>query len=270
MTVPATGLARMHMFWHGAALSRVERLAMSSFVAQGHPLSLHVYEEPAGVPRGVELADAGNILPVAQMFRHRKTGSYAMFADWFRFCVLLRLGGIWADTDCVCLQPLRYPTAEVFGWEDELQINTAIVGLPAGHELAAWMADCSARPNRILPYDSWRIIWRKLKRRMRPGSGRDRVKWGESGPPGFTAAARHLGYANLALPPWHFYPVHYRQWRIVFAGDQRGLLDQLSASRALHLWNEMMRREPGFDKNGRFPPDSLFEQLWARYLRSDT
>ena len=37
-------------------------------------------------------------------------------------------------------------------------------------------------------------------------------------------------------------------------------------SRALHLWNEMMRREPDFDKNKRFAPSSLFEQLCRRYL----
>ena len=43
-------------------------------------------------------------------------------------------------------------------------------------------------------------------------------------------------------------------------------LATIAASYGLHLWNEMSRRSPGFDKNGRFPPDSLFEQLCARYL----
>jgi hypothetical protein len=243
---------------------------MSSFLAHSHAVTLHVYEEPAGVPCGVDLADARQILPAALLFRHRKTGSYAMFADWFRYCVLYRLGGIWADTDCVCLQPLRYPTAEIYAWEDERQINNAILGLPVGHELAGWMADCCARPNRFLPYDSARTIWRKVQRRMRPGNGRELVKWGEYGPEGFTAAARHLGYTDRALPSWHFYPVHYRQWRIVFDGRQPDLQAQFTASTALHLWNEMMKREPGFDKNARFPAPSLFEQLWARYVRSDT
>ena len=38
----------------------------------------------------------------------------------------------------------------------------------------------------------------------------------------------------------------------------------------LHLWNEMARRQPGFDRDGRFPEGSLFEQLWARYITSDS
>ena len=39
-------LPSVHMFWHGPPLSRIERLCMSSFVAHGHAVRLHVYEEP--------------------------------------------------------------------------------------------------------------------------------------------------------------------------------------------------------------------------------
>ena len=218
------------------------------------------------MPPEVKLADARDALPAVALFRHRKTGSYATFADWFRYSVLARCGGVWADTDCVCLRPLKY-AAEIYAWDDELQINNAILGLPARHELVMWMADNCARPNRFLPYDSARIIWRKLRRRAHSGSGRDRVKWGKYGPMGFTVAARYLGYADRALPPWHFYPVHYREWRLVFAPDQPGVAERLARSSVIHLSNERMRREPGFDKNARFPPTSLFEQLCGRYLR---
>ena len=46
-------LPSVHMFWHGPPLSRIERLCMSSFVAHGHTVQLHVYEEPKRVPAGV-------------------------------------------------------------------------------------------------------------------------------------------------------------------------------------------------------------------------
>jgi len=98
------------------------------------------------------------------------------------------------------------------------------------------------------------------------GNRRANVKWGEYGPSGFTSAARHLGYAGNALPAAHFYPVHYQSWRTVFDGSMERTAAQLSESRALHLWNEMMRRHPGFDKNGQFPSHSLFEQLCRQYL----
>jgi hypothetical protein len=261
--------ADIHMFWHGAALSRIERLCMASFVANGHPVALHVYDEPSGVPPGVKLLDARHVLPESSVFRHRKSGSYAIFADWFRYRVLQQHGGIWADTDVVCLRRLSYERPEVYAWVDELHINNAILGLPAGHALAAWMVRCCEEPNRIQPYDDRRVRWRKLRRRWLESNSRGNVKWGESGPVGFTAAARYLGFADQALPSWHFYPVHYGAWKGVFDGtldDSGGLI---ARSSALHLWNDMARRDASFDKNGRFPAHSLFEQLCSRYLKTE-
>jgi hypothetical protein len=259
----------IHMFWHGPALSRVERLCMASFMAHGHRVHLHVYEQPQGVPLGVYVVDASNVLPERQLFRHPKTGSMAMFADWFRYCVLYAQGGVWADTDVVCLQALVYGDPEIYAWEDERQINNAVLGLPAGSALALWMAQCCENPNRILPYDDGRSKRRKWRRRFLEGNRRANVKWGEFGPVGFTAAARHFGLAAKALPPWHFYPIHYRGWQDIFTSASGDLSALLGQSRALHLWNEMMRREPGFDKNARFPANSPFEQLCSRFLGDD-
>ena len=263
-------LPMVHMFWHGPRLSRMERLCMSSFIAQGHQVVLHVYEQPAGVPHGVQLTDAATTLPRQHLFRMKGNNSVAGFADWFRFQLLHDQGGIWADTDVVCLKPLSYPHQEVFGWQDQDTINVAVLGLPAGHELARWMIECWRHPNRVLPYDSPRLRRHKLLRRLQPGDSRRHVEWGEFGPYGFTLAARHLGYERLAVPYWHFYPIGYQNWHTIFDDSLRGNPHVIEASSALHLWNEMVRREPGFDKNARFPPDSLFEKLCARYLKSDS
>ncbi len=264
-----TQRAPIQMFWHGATLSRLEQLCMASFLAHGHPVRLHVYEEPKGVPPGVQLIDASLTLPREYLFHHAESGSVAMFADWFRYQLLYEQGGIWADTDVACLKPLTYPQSELFARQDEHIINNAVLALPAGHELAAWMVACCREPNRVLPYDSVRTRRRKLKRRLLQGNRRANVAWGENGPQGFTQAARHLGYEDRALPYWHFYPVHYLNWRAVFDSSLRDNPGIIAASTTLHLWNEMTRRTPGFDKNARFPPDSLFERLCARYLRTD-
>ncbi len=162
-------LSPIHMFWHGAALSRLERLCMVSFLAHGHPVRLHVYEEPAGVPAGVQVIDANRTLPQRFLFHHGESGSVGIFADWFRYQLLYEQGGIWADTDVVCLKPLRYPQRELFGRQDEQIINNAVLALPAGHELAAWMVACCREPNRMLPYDSRRTRRRKLQRRLLQG-----------------------------------------------------------------------------------------------------
>jgi hypothetical protein len=254
------------MFWHGSPLSRIERLCLSSFVAHGHNVLLHVYDEPANIPKGITLADASAILPRDRLFKHAKTGSFALFADSFRYRLLLEHGGLWVDTDVVCLKPFEFATPEIYAWQDELIINNAVLGLPKGHRLAQWMNDVCERPNRILPYDSVKMRRRKLMRQWLPGNALRHVAWGETGPNGLTAAARHLHCTGAALPFWHFYPIPYSNWHTVFDSSLRDNPGVLSASHGLHLWNDMSRRSPGFDKDGCFPPDSLFEQLCARYL----
>jgi len=259
----------VHMFWHGAALSRIERLCMASFIANGHPVHLHVYDEPAGVPRGVMMVDAENILPRRYLFKHAASGSFAIFADWFRYRLLYEQGGLWVDTDMVCLKTFDHQTQEIYAWQDERAINNAVLGLPRGHRLAEWMVRCCEHPNRILPYDPFKTRRRKLTRKFLPGDGRKRTKWGESGPSGLTLAAQHLDCAAQALPFWHFYPIHYLNWRAVFDTSLRENPNIVAGSYGLHLWNEMARQAPGFDRNAAFPRESLFERLCARYLRSD-
>jgi hypothetical protein len=258
-------LPTVHMFWHGALLSRIERLCMASYVANGHELCLHVYDEPQGVPRGVSLCDARALIPARRMYRHEKTGSLALFADYFRFRILHAVGGIWSDTDVVCLRPLAYTHAEIFAWQEPGLLNVAVLGLPAGHPLADWMASCCEEPNRVLPYDDLRFRARKWRRRWFGGNRRGNVIWGEVGPDGFSRAAKHFDYTRKALSPSEFYPVHWRDWKRVFSEGNFDWDDALRESKALHLWNELLRRNQ-VDKNAYFAPSSLYEQLCRRYL----
>ncbi len=256
------------MFWFGSPLSRLERLSIASFLAHGHPVHLHTYEDVGPVPSGARVLDATQVLPREYLFHHRRTGSVGLFSDWFRYRLLHEQGGIWADSDIVCLRPLDYPGDEIFGWETERYLNNAVLGLPKGHALAAWLAACCENPNRILPYDSFSLRLRKWRRRFLQGDRRDRVRWGEYGPKGLTHAVRHFGLLSRALPSWHFYPVPFEQWHSLYESPAPGADAWLDRSYAVHFANNQMRSRPGFDKNGRFPDDSPFERLWRRYVRS--
>lgn len=252
------------MFWHGPRLSRMERLSISSFLAQGHGVDLYVYEAPDGIPAGTRVRDAAEIIPREHLFHHRRTGSVGTFADWFRYKLLAERGGLWVDTDIVCLRPFDYPEPEIFGWQDGSLINNAVLGLPAGHELARWLVRACENPNDALPYDAIDIRLRKWRRRHLQGNRRDRVRWGEFGPKGLTAAVEHLGLRPRALPPEHFYPVRCEDWQSLFTSSVSTAWPD--EARAVHLWNNMTAQAPGFDKDARFPADSPFERLCARYL----
>ncbi|HEV7715772.1 MAG TPA: glycosyltransferase, partial [Steroidobacteraceae bacterium] len=227
-------LPTIQMFWHGAPLSRMERLAIVSFQQNGHPVDLYTYDELSGVPPGVQLRDAEQILPRSALFRHRRTQSLALFADWFRYRLLFERGGIWADVDVVCLKPFDYSNDEVYAWQDDRYINNAVLGLPKGHALASWLDKCCENPNEMLPYDDLGIRLLKLRRRVLQGDRREGTRWAENGPKGLTRAARHLGYADRALPSWHFYPVSPEQHNSLFASPKEGQQIVFNGSRAVH------------------------------------
>jgi Alpha 1,4-glycosyltransferase conserved region/Glycosyltransferase sugar-binding region containing DXD motif len=259
-------LPTIQMFWHGAPLSRMERLSMASFLAHGHPLDLYVYEEPRQLPPGVRLREAQQVLSQSLLFRTRRSGSLAPFADWFRYRLLLERGGLWADADVVCLRPLSFSAPLIFGWADSELVNNAVLGMPAGHPLAAWMSGICEHPNRVVPYDGLGTRLRKWRRRVLHRDARERLTWGELGPKGLTRAAQHLGYLGEARPARDFYPVPCPAWRLLFEDGAQSRSLSLADSYCVHLWNEMTRRQPGFQRNGSFPADSPFEQLCRRYL----
>lgn len=93
-----------HMFWAYGEFSMLERLAAASFVANGYRLKLWSYGEIGNVPQGVERCDARGVVPESRVFTYHD-GSYAGFADLFRYTLLSREGGLWADTDVICLAP---------------------------------------------------------------------------------------------------------------------------------------------------------------------
>jgi hypothetical protein len=259
-------LPAIQMFWHGSPLSRIERLSMISFLSNGHDVHLYIYDEPRGVPAGVQLKDAADILPRSDLFFHRRNQSVAHFSDWFRYRLLFERGGLWSDTDMVCLEPFDYPSPIVFAWQDDHYLNNAVLGLPAGDPMAEWLARSCERPNQMLPYDNLRRRLAKLKRRVK-GQGREWVRWGDTGPYGLTSAARHFRYIGHALPKWHFYPVAYEENRLLFESAPSGTRSIFDGSRAVHLWNQLI---DGAEKNSKFPSDSPFEQLWTRYLDGAT
>ena len=108
----------IHMFWIGGPLDAISWLSISSFIKHGFTVNLWGYRPfLKKVPHGTILRDASDILPETAVFQHRN-GSWAPFSDWFRFTLLYKEGGAWADTDVICLQPFDIPE-NVFCGEKE-------------------------------------------------------------------------------------------------------------------------------------------------------
>lgn len=126
--------------WVGPKLRWIEQMSMKSYLLNGWRYKLFVYEEPEGVPDGVEICDAASILPRSTIFREGDAsgahkGSLGAFSDLFRYAMLARVGGLWTDTDVINLRPFDAEGKRIVAseWTDAGLIgpNGAMMAAPA-------------------------------------------------------------------------------------------------------------------------------------------
>lgn len=234
--------APIQSLWIGSRLSNLERLTIRSFQRQGHPFHLYVYDPVDGVPAGTRIVDAGEILPASRIFQYRSAKSYAGFANLFRYKLLHERGGWWADLDVVCLRPFDFAADYVFSSEEDGPVRTVTSGV------------FKAPPRAPVLAAAWQTADAKDP---------DLLRWGETGPRLLDELVTKFGLGHYVEPPGTFMPIPWQQWRRILEPDDGQLLPP--AARAVHLWNEMWRRE-GLDKDRSYPADSLFERLKQRYL----
>lgn len=229
--------------WIGNRLSAMEQLCPASFMCHGHEFHLYTYGDVENAPPGTILKDAETILPAAMIFQYKKHKSYAAFANYFRYKLLLEKGGWWVDMDMVCLRPFDFEEEYVFSSEinkGRILVNIGAIKVPPHSQLAK---------------TNWEVCCSK---------SRHKLAWGETGPRLMYATVRQLRLTKYVKPVITFCPVHYEHWSSVLDPDVE--LDfEDDRIYAIHLWNEMWRRA-GKDKDAKYHPHCIYEQLRARYL----
>jgi len=197
------------------------------------------------VPAGVVLLDAAEILPASRVFRYKDHPSFAGFANFFRYKLLVERGNWWVDLDVVCLKPFRFSSDHVFASEHRSNtdmtevVTSSIIRAPAGSEAMtlAWEECCRRDPATL--------------------------KWGETGPALLQSVVHDLGLAREVYPAKTFCPVpHYLFFDAITPGRP---WDFNRRTYAIHLWNEMWRRND-LDKNGTYSRICLLEELKRTYL----
>lgn len=228
--------------WIGARLSAMERLCISSFLSLGHPFHLYVYDHVEGIPLGTTVMDANTVLPASRIFTYRRHNTYAGFANFFRYKLLLEKGGWFVDADLICLKPFDFDAPYVFsseGLEGRQTINVGAIKVPPGSQVMeyAW-SECE-----------------KLDT--------NQLEWSQCGPQLAERAIDACGLNDYVQRPEVFCPVYFTDWQRILEPDAGLAFD--GRTYAVHLWNELWRRA-GQDKDCAYPSDCLYEQLKQRYL----
>lgn len=240
--------------WIGSELSKMEQLSIQSFLSNGHVYHLYHYQPIANVPKGAILKDANEIIPESEIYRY-KNGSVSAFSNLFRFTMLYKLGGYWADTDLVCIKPFFQKKPYLIVTEPNQNftqnvITSCLIKMPKDSEAAK-------RGIEIQLQNKAKILSGEMEWGSGPSCVRQLVKeftLEEYVLPWQTVSTTNWNYWYSLIKPEHFYPKQVITKR---EDMPRGMI-------AVHLWHEMWRKQ-NLDKNQRFHIMSLFEQLKILY-----
>ncbi len=245
--------------WVGDSLSLMEIFSIKSFLANGHIYHLYVYDKVRNVPEGCIIKDANEILPAANIFKYEygvHKGSYAGFANLFRFKLLLEKEGIWSDLDVGCLKHFDFNDPYLFSSELDGNknriINNTIIKVPVNSQI---IADCYREGKNM---NNKQLVWRR--------NGSDLI----------AKYIHEYKMEHFIASPSTFCPINYWEWyKFIENGFDAKIL---KTSYAIHLWQEMWRRAaiknkrywvirrnmP--DKNKLYSPKTLYGYLQKMYL----
>lgn len=128
----------INMLWVSGPLPWYAQLSIRSFLKQGHRVHLYHFGDVDSIPEGCEERDANGVLDRSHIFGFRGPGRYAgylsVFADWFRYELLLTKGGWWSDADVVAMKSFGTPSNYVFAssWEPTVPnyVNNNVIFVP--------------------------------------------------------------------------------------------------------------------------------------------
>ena len=244
--------------WIGSSMGALERACLRSVVRHGHSLTLYCYGRPDGVPEGVDLADAAQVLPEKEVTAYRN-GSFSLFSNRFRYELQRRGLGTWVDCDAYLLAPLDGKRPYLIGEYEPGKLNPGILRIPP---------DSSLLPALLAPFEEkmvpywlpWPAKVAAYLRRVATGrTGVALMPWGTTGPLALTEVVRRLGVTVDPLPPEVLYPVRWQDAHWIADPEQR-LEDRIAPGAvSVHLWNERIKHL----KAKPAPPPSFLARIQA-------
>ena len=216
-------------FWSGP-LNLREYVCFNSFIKNNHQFEVYTYDSLSNLPKGVIIRDASEIIPIDEYKKYKSKFSkrWAIFADKFRYLLLLKKGGWWVDADIVCLSPIiniKDDQSFMCFQHDEF-INNACLKFTKGDEVMKYCVDYIEKWEKDNNYN-YEKLW-----------------WGQIGPFLITEAIKKLNRIDEVFDSKFAYPCPYNETLDLINPSKSEKLRILSKdSYFCHLWNEILYRE---------------------------
>lgn len=236
--------------WVGNKISKLEYISYSSFLNNGFEYWLYTYEDVAGLPQKVIQKDANEILD-KKLIQFDKNGSIGGFSDLFRWTLMYKKGGVYVDSDVVCLKPF------------EIEANSVAGQLNNRNETGIVHAS-----TQFLQFEKNSDI---MKEAMEISMTKDlkNLKWADIGPLLIEKLIFKKHQEVKILPYYNFNPNHYWNWNFVLSNKKTEYMLELHNREdvfGIHLWNEMWRRN-GINKETQFEKNSFMDIIEKKYIK---
>jgi hypothetical protein len=238
----------LNSLWVGSELGYVERLCLKSALVVGHKFNLYSYDSAVqNVPDGVTVRDAREVMPESRLLRYADSGAVQLGANLFRYELMKLNRGAWVDMDFCFLRNIGEGDPYLFGWEYENWINNAVLLSPADSNLTSDLCELP-RDNRRPPWFGPKRTVLYYLRRLRGDVRVQDLPWGTFSSGMLTYLVNRYGLQKYARDPEVYYPIRWKDARVVFgsAADARAMITP--KTRAVHFWSsrisELSRRPP--------------------------
>lgn len=229
--------------WVGNKISLIEYLSYSSFIKNGFQYHLYTYEDLNDIPEEIIIKDANEILDKSYI-KKNNNGDLTGFSDLFRYNLLFKKGGMYVDSDIICLKPFVTQHNVISG---EINKNTK-------KQVAS---------TQYLNFEKEHPIIKKLLE-LSLTKDLSTINFGDIGPKLVRELVDDkmiLNYKNFNINPWW-------EWsKVLYPQHTEYLLHLIDDSEVygIHLWNEMFRRNSS-DKN-KIVKNSLIDILNKKYVK---
>jgi len=233
----------VNSLWIGKKLSPINIISINSFLQNGFKYNLYVYEEVENIPKGVNILDGNDILPDSAIWYYGKgfnKGSPSSFSNEFRYTLLYKNGGLWADTDVVLLKKLELNDEFIFisemNNEKQLVTTSVIYSKESKQDI---FKDCIDVIENI---------------------DKNNIIHGEIGPFLFDYKVREFDLMKYVKPIDEFCSINWYDIYQFF--DDSELVDGVTG---LHLWQSRWKVD-GFVEYKEYDKNCIYERLKERYL----
>lgn len=207
---------RIVSLWHSGPVRKLDLVCIASWVRLGFEVEIYSFAGITGLPRGVTVRDAGEVLASHWMERINPTHHpertdrqrIMNYSDLFRVALMQQGRGLWLDTDVFLFRRFEVDHARpYFAWEDGHRIGSPVFYVPQGSPMLVDYERVYDSPDLMPHWLGFRrrvlkpLLWRMQGRPWTPADLGLTIYGNDA----FTRLARKHGLARFALPRRSFY-----------------------------------------------------------------